>query len=70
LSPHEKQSFFQVSSSHWYLQKLYWKNAEDNDEDSKIEFENLIEEIYLQLQSIVAHRTNYNVSVRFFPLDH
>jgi hypothetical protein len=70
LSPHEKSNHFSSFVSGTIdVCRSYIENAEDNDEDSKIEFENSIEEIYLQLQSIVKdYRTNYNVSRDFSQL--
>lgn len=46
LSPHEKSNHFSSFVSVTIdICKSYIENADDNDEDSKIEFENLIEEI-------------------------
>ena len=52
LSPHEKSDpFSSFVSLTFDICKSYLENANDNDEDSKIEFENWIEEIYLQMSS-------------------
>lgn len=70
LSPHEKSNDF---SSFVTLIvdtcKSYIENAENNDQDSKIEFENLIEEIYLQIQEILKEdRTTFKDSTNFSEL--
>jgi hypothetical protein len=57
LSPQEKYNHFSSLVSYTIdICKCYIENADDNDEDSKtkkIEFENLIGKIYLQLQEIL-----------------
>ena len=54
LSPHEKSNHFSSFISAMIdICKSYIENADGNDEDSKIEFENLILEMYLQLQEIL-----------------
>lgn len=64
LSPHEKSNHFSSFVSVTIdICKSYIENADDNDEDSKIEFENLIEEIYLQIQEILKEdRTTFKDS--------
>ena len=64
LSPHEKSNrFSNFVSLTIDICKSYIEDAEDNDEDSKIKFENLIEEIYLQIQKILKEdRTTFKDS--------
>lgn len=64
LSPHKKSNHFSSFVSVTIdICKSYIENADDNDEDSKIEFENLIEEIYLQIQEILKEdRTTFKDS--------
>lgn len=70
LSPHEKSDHFSnLVSITIDICKSYIENADNNDQDSKIEFENLIEEIYLQIQEILKEdRTNLKDFTNFSEL--
>lgn len=70
LSPHEKSNHFSNFVSITIdICESYIENAEDNDDDSKIEFKNLIEEIYLQIQEILKEdRTTLKDSTDFSEL--
>ena len=70
LSLHEKSndlaSFISVTID---ICKSYIENADENDENSQIEFENLIEEIYLEIQEILKEdRTTFKDSRDFSEL--
>ena len=70
LSPHKKDNHFSNFVSIIIdICKTYIENADNNDEDSEIEFENSIEEIYLQIQEILKEdRTTFKDSMDFSEL--